>query len=140
MLAGTFSGRGLLRRRRTETVQVRGRVIVELKGPRKRVEHLCGGVLVTALLETDVVIGADAGEHRDLLAAKARYPPVAAGVGQLDVLGTHELAPGAEVLADRVLACHRTTIRPSGAAIVALPLPGSAEPLYSQAPCRTLVA
>jgi hypothetical protein len=113
-------------------------VIVELECPRERVQHLGGGVLVTALLKADVVIGADAGEHRDFLAAQARYPPVAARVWKLDVLGPNQLPPGAEVLADWILARHDTTIRPFGTAILALPLPGSAEPLYRQARCPRL--
>jgi len=97
-------------------------------------------VLVTPLLETHVVIGADAGEHRDLLATKARHPPVAAGIRELDVFGTDELPPGAEVLADRVLTRHGTTIRLSGAAILALPLPGSPEPLFGEGPCPRIDA
>ena len=117
-----------------ETMQVRSRVFVELERSGERVEDMRGGVLVTALLEPDVVIGADAGEHRDLLAAQARDPSVAAGVRKLDIFGTNELPPGAEVLADRILTGHGTTIRLCGAAILALRLPGSAEPLFGHRP------
>jgi len=38
-------------------------------------QHLRRRVAVAALLEPQVVIGADAGEGRDLLAAQARRPP-----------------------------------------------------------------
>src|SRR3979409_777629 len=120
MLAGTFSGRGLPRARGNGGAASPWRWAVGgARGGR-------GGLLVTALLKADVVIGADAGEHRDFLAAQARSPPVAPRVWKLDVLGPNELPPGAEVLADWILARHDTTIRPLDTAILALPLPGSA--------------
>ena len=50
------------------------------------VEHLLGRVRVAALLEPDVVVDADAGEQRELLAPQAG-DPAAAEVGQADVLG-----------------------------------------------------
>jgi hypothetical protein len=119
---------------------VRGRVIIELECLRERVEHLCGRVLVTALLETDVVIDADAGKHRDLLAPEPVHSAAVADLRKLDVLGTHELPPRAKVLADRILSWHGTTIRLFRAVIVALALPGSAEPLSRRVPCPRIDA
>ena len=57
-----------LGRRLCETVQVGGGILIELKGSRQCVEHLRGGMLIAALLETDVVVSAHAGQHRHLLA------------------------------------------------------------------------
>ena len=45
-----------------------GAVVVQLQGPREGIEHLRRGMLVTTLLEADVVVHADAGQVRDLLA------------------------------------------------------------------------
>jgi hypothetical protein len=53
-------------RRASETVQVRGRIVVELQCASQGVEHLFGGMLVATLLQAHVVVGADAGEQRHL--------------------------------------------------------------------------
>jgi NAD(P)-dependent dehydrogenase (short-subunit alcohol dehydrogenase family) len=84
---------------------VGGGVLVQLQGSREGVEHLRGGMLVTALLETDVVVGADAGEHRYLLAPQSGRA-AARGVPKADVLGLDEFAACSEVLADHVRGWH----------------------------------
>ena len=47
-------------------MEVRGRFVVQLQGPRQRAENLVGGMLVASLLEPDVVVGAHAGQQRHL--------------------------------------------------------------------------
>jgi hypothetical protein len=42
-------------------------LVVELQHPGDRLEHLDGGVAITTAFQAQVVVGADAGEHRDLL-------------------------------------------------------------------------
>jgi NAD(P)-dependent dehydrogenase (short-subunit alcohol dehydrogenase family) len=61
-------------------------------------------MLVTPLLEPHVVVGADAGEHRDLLATEAGHAPAAGQLREPNIRGLQELAPRAQVLADQVLA------------------------------------
>ncbi|GAA1658851.1 hypothetical protein GCM10009733_065670 [Nonomuraea maheshkhaliensis] len=90
MLTGTFSGaprdsrRGTLAR---QTPQVGGGVLVEPQNPGQRFEHLRRGVAVAALLQAQVVVGADARERSDLLAAQAGHPaqPVRGEAGVLDL-------------------------------------------------------
>jgi hypothetical protein len=48
-------------------MQMGGGVLVELQHPRERVENMCRGAMVAALLQPQVVVRADAGEHRQLL-------------------------------------------------------------------------
>jgi hypothetical protein len=81
-------------------------VIVELQGSRERFEDLLGGMLIAALLEADVVVAADSGQHRNLLATQPRHPTVAAELRHADVLGLDQLTAGAKVLADQVLTRH----------------------------------
>src|SRR5882724_7015 len=71
-------------------------------------------MLVASLLEAYVVVAADAGQHRDLLAAQAGHASAAAGVGDADVLRPDELTPGAQVFADQVLVRHRHNDTPGG--------------------------
>ena len=87
-------------------VEVGRGVLVQLQRPRQRLQDLLGRVLVAALLEPHVVVGAHAGEQGDLLASQPGHPAPAARAGEQDVLGPHELAPRPQVLADRVLAGH----------------------------------
>jgi len=72
--------------------QVNGGVIVEPEGTGQGVEDVIGGVTIAALFQTDVVVGADAGKHRELLAPQAGYTSPAV-VRDARVLGTDELAP-----------------------------------------------
>ncbi len=81
---------------------MRGGVVVEAQRAGERVEHLLGRMRVAALLEPDVVVDADAGEQRELLAPQAGHP-APAQVGQSDVVGRDERAPGAEELAEPVV-------------------------------------
>lgn len=89
----TFSGRRvrLLRGagRLGELEQVGGGVLVELKRPGDGQQHLVGGVPVAALLQADVIVGADPGEEGDLLTAQARDPAVALA-GHSGGVGAHE--------------------------------------------------
>lgn len=54
-----------------------------MEHPGQDVEDGRGG-LHTALFEAGVVVGADAGELRDLLAAQPGHPPGLSAVGQAD--------------------------------------------------------
>src|SRR6266566_6571132 len=87
-LAGTGPGRGRL----CERAQMGGGLVVKPQCPGERVDHLRGGMVVAALLQPQVVIRADAGEHSQLLAPQPRNAP-AAGGGKLDLLGAHQLTP-----------------------------------------------
>jgi hypothetical protein len=42
-----------------------------LQGSRKAVENLVGGLVVSSLLEFQVVLGTDAGKHRDFFATQS---------------------------------------------------------------------
>jgi hypothetical protein len=72
-----------------ELVQVGRCVVVEPERAGDRVEDLGGRMVVTALFEPRVVLGADAGEHRELVPAQAGDPAPARD-GDPDVLGTHQ--------------------------------------------------
>ena len=63
-------------RTRERRADARG-VVVERQRAGERVEHLLGRMGVAALLEPDVVVDADAGEQRQLLAPQARHPAAA---------------------------------------------------------------
>ncbi len=84
-----------------------GGVLVQLQDAREGIEHLRGGMLITALLETDVVVGADAGEHRHLFASQAGRP-AAPEVPKANVLGLDEFAARPEILANHVRRWHPT--------------------------------
>ena len=62
-------------------------------------------MLIAALLETDVVVGTDAGEHRYLLAPQARRA-AARVVPKTGVLGLNEFPACPEILADHVRGWH----------------------------------
>lgn len=72
-------------------------VVVELEDASDRFEHLGGRVAVAPLLQAQVVLDADAGEHCDLFSAQAGN---AANTehGDAHLLGGDELASGSEVL------------------------------------------
>ena len=92
-------------RRGSEPAQVGDGVVVEEERPAERLDHSLRRVLVASLLEPHVVVRADAREHRHLLAAQSGDAAAAAPqVRQADLLGADELAAGAQVLADRILA------------------------------------
>src|ERR1700730_10974808 len=89
-------------------MEMRSGVVVEPEGSRERVEDLLGGMLVAPLLETHVVVAADAGQHRHFLAAQPAYAAATAGVWDADVLRLNQVTPGAQILADQVLMLHST--------------------------------
>jgi short chain dehydrogenase len=97
-------------------VQIGRGVAVELQGSRERVEDLRGWMLVESLLQAHVVVAADAGQHRDFLAAQPGHPAAAAGVGDADVLRRDQLAPGAQVFADQVVLRHEQNVTPRSGA------------------------
>jgi hypothetical protein len=70
---------------------VRG-VDVELKGPRERFDDLSGWMDVAALLEAQIVGGADPGQRRHLLATQTPNAASRAS-NEPDVFGTELLAP-----------------------------------------------
>ena len=84
-----------------------GGVLVQLQGSCQGIEHLWRGMLITALLETDVVVSADAGEHRYLFASQAGCAAVPE-VPKADVLGLDEFTARPEILADHVRRWHAT--------------------------------
>ena len=112
------------RRRLRQPVQVGGGVLVEGQPAGQRVEDLRRGVALPALFQAHVVVGADAGQHRDLLAAQARHPPRPAG-GQAKLRRSHLFAAGAEELSERVFLGHAPRLTPIGPGRVAAPHPPS---------------
>ena len=90
-------------------MQMGGGFVVEPQRPRERVDHLGRGVVIAALFQAQVVVRADAGEHRQLLAPQARNAPTSDGM-KVDLLGAHQLTTGAQVLTE-CRARHAPTIR-----------------------------
>lgn len=76
-------------------MQVGGLRLVELQRASERVEHACRWVRAAALLEADVVVDADPGALRELLAAQARDASTL-GAGQTSGGGREGGAPGAQ--------------------------------------------
>jgi hypothetical protein len=70
-------------------------------------------MMIAALLQPEVVVHADACEHRQLLAPQPG-DAAAPGGGKLDVLRAHQLAPRAQVLTERRPPRHARTILPGG--------------------------
>ena len=70
-----------LRRDRTrgagQVEEVRALGVVELQRPGQRFQHELGDAADLAALQAPVVVGADTGQRRDLLAAQAGHPPLA---------------------------------------------------------------
>ncbi|GAA2749953.1 hypothetical protein GCM10009869_07780 [Amnibacterium kyonggiense] len=85
---------------------------VEGQRPDEARDDLRRRVPLAALLEPDVVLGADAGEQRDLLAAEARDAAAGAG-GDADGLRRHGLPPCAEVGAE-LTGRHGASVAPGG--------------------------
>ena len=83
-----------------EVEQVGPLGLVELQGAGHGVEDVVRDAADVALLQADVPVGADPGQHGDLLAAQPGHPPLAAAGGQPDLLGG-ELGPtGGQELAN----------------------------------------
>ena len=79
--------------------------IVELQRPGQRLQHELGDAADLAALEAPVVVGADAGQRRDLLAAQAGHPPLAVA-RQAGLLGRDPRPSGGEELGDVVGGVH----------------------------------
>jgi hypothetical protein len=73
--------------------------VAELQGAGDGVEDVVGDAADVALLQADVPVGADAGEHGDFFAAQPGYAPPA-GVREPDLLGGELGAAGGEEVAD----------------------------------------
>ncbi len=87
--------------------------LVELQRAGDPVEDLLGDATHVAAFESDVVLGADPREQRDLFAAQSLDAPVAAVGGQTGLLGGDPRPPRGEELADVVPRVHGFTLRPS---------------------------
>src|SRR5205823_1861870 len=83
-----------------EPTEVRHGDLVERECPAEAEHHLVRGLVVAALLETQVVLGADAGEGGHFLSAESAHTPVRFA-WEPDVLGLGQVAPCAEVLTDQ---------------------------------------
>jgi hypothetical protein len=115
-------------------MQMLRRVLVELQRARQRVEDLCRGVVVAALLKANEIIDAHTGEQRKLLAAKARRTATAV-TRQPRVFRGDSLAPRAQKLAQVLRRAHqrgryssrrrrKVALRFSGSAGIWLPRSG----------------
>jgi hypothetical protein len=62
-----------------DCMEVGGGVSVELERTGEGIDDLRGGVVFAALLEPQVVVGADPGEHGQLFAPQPRNPSAAGG-------------------------------------------------------------
>ena len=80
--------------------------VVEMKGTGDAFEHVVGNAVGVAALESRVVLDADPGEHRHLLAAKAFDAPVRAVDGESGLFRGDLGATGGEKLADALLVVH----------------------------------
>lgn len=92
-------------------MQVRSAVGVETQHRGQGVEHLRRRSLVAALLEPNVVIGADSRKHCDLLAAQTANatPPT---TDEAYILGVELLAARSKVPTERLVVVHRSTVDP----------------------------
>jgi hypothetical protein len=81
------------RRRSRQRAQVIAGVLVELQGAGKAVKDLVGGLMVSSLLESQVVLGTDAGKHGDFLATQS-LDASALAVRQADVGRLEQFAAG----------------------------------------------
>ena len=84
--------------------------LVELQRPGQRFEHELGDAADLAALQAPVVLGADAGQRRDLLAAQARHAPLAVA-RQAGLLGRDLRPAGGEELGDVVGGVHGLVCR-----------------------------
>src|SRR5262245_20932004 len=106
-----------------QIAHVLDRVVVELQCTGKTLEHLIRRSALPTLFQSQVILRADAGQHRDFLAAQAHYPPAVA-VGQTYISGLQEVAPGPEKSRQPAWLGHTPTINQSLRTRVALQLPG----------------
>jgi hypothetical protein len=99
-------------------------LVVELQDIGDSVDDLLGGVTITSLLESEVVLGADAREEGDLFAAQSGHAPASAG-REPDLLRPHQFTASAEEFAEEVRIAHANRVRVRGHDILSLPLPVS---------------
>ncbi|GHB37437.1 hypothetical protein GCM10010306_034080 [Streptomyces umbrinus] len=104
----TRLGRARLR----QADQVRGGGGVQVQHVGQGFEDLERRVAVAALLKAQVVVGADPGQHRDLLAPQSRHAPQTA-VADPGVLGPYQRATGPQELSEGVRCVHDSTVGPS---------------------------
>jgi hypothetical protein len=82
--------------------------------PSQRVEHLERHVGLAALLQTAVVVGAQAGQHRQLFAAQSRDPPRSGKRLDAGLRGREPVSPGAQERSQGgAISWHPFTIRGS---------------------------
>ena len=94
-----------------QVVQVCVFGLVEVQGAGDGVENAVGDAGEVAALQTGVVVGADAGEHRHFFAAQAGNASPAVG-GQARLLGGDPGPSGGQELAYLVPAVHTARLRP----------------------------
>lgn len=91
-------------------------VVIELQHPGERLEHLRRRISVASTLQAEVVVGADPGEHRDLLAPQAR-DATHTDFRDTRLIRRHEPAPRFQILPDSVrTVCHAVSLGRAGRA------------------------
>ena len=108
-----------------QLIEVLPALDVQLKSPRQRVEDLRGRVLVATLLQPEVVVGADAGQQRQFLAAEPADAAARTGY-QPDVIGLDLFPTRSQVLAEGIASRHHLSLR------LSLPVPGSSRLPHSE--------
>ena len=87
---------------------------VQLQRPRERIKDLRGRILGAAPLESQVVLGADAGQQCQLLATQTRRAALSAG-NQPDIFGMDLIPARTQEITQRVgFRGHRTSLFPPG--------------------------
>ena len=74
---------------------------VQLQGARERIKNLRGRIVGASPLESQVVLGADACKHRQLLAAQTGRTALSTG-SQPDIFGTNLVPSRTQVITQRV--------------------------------------
>jgi len=110
------------RRRSRQLAQVIAGVFVELQGAGKAVKDLVGGLMVSSLLESQVVLGTHAGKHGDFLATQS-LDASALAVRQADVGRLEQFAAGPQKSRQPAGCFHRSRVvrRVSGRVALGLP-------------------
>ena len=75
--------------------------------PRQRVKDLRRGMLIAALLEAHVVVGADARQQRHLLASQPGHAPASREIRKPNLLGPDQFTAGTQILANQIVLRHR---------------------------------
>lgn len=84
----------------------------ELESPGDGIEDLLGRVEAPSLLETDVIVDADAGQVGQLLAPQPRYPASTGGRPEPDIFGQESRPPGTEKFPQVLFPVHPFSIDP----------------------------